>query len=174
MNQKGQILVESLVGITIAVIALTGVLTLLSNSLGVNKEIGRQFTATYLAAEGVEVIKGMIDSNYASGNAWNDGLSNGAYEVEYDSTSPDDTRFSSDNTEKSTRELFVNPSTGFHSYDGAGTMTTYIRTVQITNIDRGGDTTPDQIKVKSVVDWEGRGGEDQSVMIEDHFFDWRP
>lgn len=171
-NNEGQIMIESIIAITVGVIALTGILNLLTNSLGINRDVGQRFTANYLAMEGIEITKSLIDSNYANGDPWNDGLSDGSYEFEYDTTEPTTSRIS--DAERSNNVFYFNSSNGIYSYDSTGnTETRFRRTIFIDNINRDGEGGADEMKVKSIVEWP-EGDSDREIIIEDHFFDWRP
>ena len=66
-SQKGQILIESVVAMSLIVIGLLGILTLLSNSIAFNRNVANKLTATYLA-EGIEVMKSIADENYTQKN----------------------------------------------------------------------------------------------------------
>ncbi len=162
-NREGNLLVESIVGISIAVVGLLGILGLLSRSLAINKDVGQKFVATYLAAEGIEVVKSLIDKDYADGNAWNTTVTGGSYEVSYDSTVLGAV---------SGNPLLFDPANGKYSYAG-GNPTLFTRTVDVLEIDNNGDGGTDEIKVNSVVQWLARGVT-QEIDLEDHFFDWRP
>ncbi|MCP6720208.1 MAG: hypothetical protein KJI72_02725 [Patescibacteria group bacterium] len=164
-NREGNLLIESMVGISIAVVGLLGILGLLSRSLAINKDVGQKFIATYLAAEGIEVVKSLIDKDYADGNAWNTTVTGGSHEVSYDSTALT-TLVGSPNT------LLFDSTDRTYSYAG-GNPTLFTRTVDIVEIDNNGDGGTDEIKVNSIVQWLARGVT-QEVNLEDHFFDWRP
>ena len=87
-GKEGSLLIESIVSINIALIGLLGVLGLLSSSLSLNRDMGQKIIATYLAAEGIEVVKNLIDLNYVDGNvAWNERINTGSYELSYNSDS---------------------------------------------------------------------------------------
>ena len=60
---KGYVLVESVVAMTIVVVGLLGIFSLLSQSLSLNRVVGDRYVGTYLAAEGIEVVKNIIDNN---------------------------------------------------------------------------------------------------------------
>jgi len=152
-------MVESLVAISVSVIGLLGVLGLLSRSLAINKDVTQKFVATYLAAEGIEIVKSIIDANYANRRPWNNGLSNGNWEAAYN-----DSRLTPQGRQPNF--LYFDPTTGIYNYDRKKNQTPFQRTILIQNVSQG------QIKVISRVQWTERGI-GKEVKLEDKFFDWR-
>lgn len=161
-------MIESIIAITIGVVALTGVLNLLTNSLGINRDVGQRFTATYLAMEGIEITKGIINSNYSNGDPWNDGLSRGSYEFQYNTLNPSDNKINSNSDFRSNSALYFNDSLGLYSYNTTNNQTRFTRTIQIEPL-----RDSEEMKVRSVVEWE-EGSNEREIVIEDHFFNWRP
>lgn len=157
-RKSGQALVESIVALSVLTMGLLGIITLLSQSLGLNRSVSDNYTATYLGTEGIEVVKSIIDANQIQGRAWNEGLMNGAYEVTYDSVSL---------TSNQDRFLRYEPATNLYSYAGSQ-ATTLKRTVTIERI------SGDELRVLSRVTWTTRGAGSFDIVLEDHFFDWRP
>ncbi len=157
-RREGQLLIEAMIAISIITVGIVGVLALLSRSLTLNRVVADQYTATYLAAEGIEVVKSIIDANIVNARPWNQGLTDGAYEVDFQSVAlaPD-----------AGRQIQFDSSTGYFGYQG-GTPTTYRRRIQIALI------SSDEVRVNSVVDWTTHGGGTFSLDTEDHFFNWRP
>ncbi len=155
--KKGQLLIESGVAISILVVGLLGIFGLLSRSLSLNNVVSSQYIASNLAAEGIEVVKNLIDANIIQYKPWNQGFSSGSYEVAFDSLvlASNQNRF-----------LLFDSSANTYNYQ-TGQATPYKRTIQITNIGS------DEIKVNSIVSWQIHGGS-YSVNLEDHFFNWRP
>jgi hypothetical protein len=166
-GRKGNLLVESIVAISVVIIGFLGVLGLLSRSLGINKDVSQKFIATYLAAEGIEVVKSLIDKDFVDGSPWNSCCSNGTWEVAYD------------DTVLTAAPVPPNPPTSllFDEADGSynylsGEPSLFTRVVEISEFDRNGDSRTDEIKVNSKVSWSRRGV-DQEINLEDRFFDWR-
>jgi len=158
-SKKGYLLMEVMVAISLLTIGFLAVLSLVSNSLSLNRIVSDQFTANYLAMEGIEIVKNLIDSNYLSGNPWNQGFSNGNYEVDYQSV----------NLEADLQRRFLFDSTsGFYDYNG-DIKTPFKRTIAVELLEGG-----NEIKVNSIVEWTGRGGGEFEVNLEDKFFNWRP
>jgi hypothetical protein len=158
MNRRaGQSIIESIVALGILTVGLMGILGLLNQSIGLNRLISDNYTATYLAAEGIEVVHSILDANIIAGRPWNSALTDGMYELEYNSTalSPDQGR-----------------ALGFDSvsklyYYGAPRSTPFRRSIQIS---RQGAA---ELRVISRVSWIGRGNSNFEVVLEDRFFDWR-
>ncbi len=57
-------MVEMMVAITIIATGLIGMLGLINRSLGIQRVTAEQYTATYLAAEGIEIMKNFFDRSY--------------------------------------------------------------------------------------------------------------
>lgn len=67
-------LIETLVAISILLVAIVGPLTLASRGIASAGFAKQQVIATYLAQEAVEYIRNVRDSNKISGSPWNTGL----------------------------------------------------------------------------------------------------
>jgi len=159
-------LVEALVAMGILTVAVFAIFSMLTRSTSLNRSISQQYVATYLAAEGLELVKNITDSNlFVCGTPWNEGVVGGssgsarAYEVDYlsDAMRP-----------VSGQKLRIDPVTGFYQYQ-TGEPSIFTRTVRIETI-----SSDKEIRVVSVVNWRGRGGVQSEVSLEDHFFKWRP
>jgi hypothetical protein len=158
-KSEGQLLVEAMVAIGLVVIGLLGVFALLSQSLGLRRVVSERYIATYLAAEGVELVKNIIDTNYIQGIVWNQGIDSGDYLIDYDGGLQP--------TIAPASPLLYNESTGIYSYN-SGNPTRFKRLINITLSSDG-----ENITVNSIVDWQTRGGGEFSVNLEDHFYNWR-
>lgn len=167
-RRKGQMLIEAIVAITVLSVGLLGIVSLLSNSLGLNRVISEQYTATYLAAEGIEVVKNAIDHDTilragGSSVAWNQNLSPGAYEVEYGSAAP----FAPNQD----RFLCFDDQIKLYSYSACGApgsaQTNFKRRIVIEWL------SSDEMRVVSIVNWKTRGGGNFTTNVEDHFTNWR-
>ncbi len=155
---RGQALVESIVALSVLVVGLLGIITLLSQSLGLNRSVSDNYAATYLATEGIEVVKSIIDMNQIQGRAWDSGLNDGTYEVVYTSTSL---------MSNQDRFLRYDPATNLYSYGGSQ-QTPFKRTVTITHV------SGSELRVVARTTWTTRGAGSFEIVLEDHFFKWRP
>lgn len=178
-SRKGQSIVEAMVALSILMIGLMGVLTLLSRSLLLQRATGDRAKATYLAAEGIEIAKSLIDHDVYLGIASHGGTGgwmtcfpspSGDYDLDFASKGcPPD--FSSD------KPLLFSPSTGFYYSDadiGApsdAVPTNFVRSITIVN-NQAAD--PNEIDVRSTVTWDTGAITQQKVVLEDHFYNWRP
>jgi len=164
-KQAGQILVESIVGISVALMGLLGVLTLLTRSYVYTQGAGQRFVATYLAAEGIEVVRSMVDKNYIDEQPWDRGISPEIpYAVDFDSQNLTPISGSVD-------PLLFNRATGVYRSDVYGTSegaSPFRRIVEISYPEEN----PDEMIVISRVSWATKG-ESNDVVLEDHFFNWR-
>jgi hypothetical protein len=154
-NIKGQAIVESIAALAVLTIGFLSLVVLMSNAIGLSRVNSEHYIATYLAAEGIEVVKNIIDTNVISGRPWNNGLAiNGTYEVEYNSSSL-----------LSNQNRFLRFDSNSKTYNYSNTQNTpFIRKIEITNINSN------HIRVKSTVSWISRGGAQFQVDLEDHFY----
>lgn len=177
-KQDGQIMIEAIVAISMVTIGLLGIITLLINSSRWNRDVSHELVATYLAAEGVEVMKNLIDASIASelrGDTmatWNAGLPEGLYEIQHGAA------FGSDGTlpgtpgarqisPNSAQKLMYDSGAGAYQY-GSGDASPFSRVVQVIGPRGGSDT----LLVSSTVFWDGQEGV-ENIHLEDVFTYWR-
>ncbi|MDP2638864.1 MAG: prepilin-type N-terminal cleavage/methylation domain-containing protein [Candidatus Azambacteria bacterium] len=160
-NMLGFTLVETMVAVGVVMIGFTAVLSLSSTSLFHISSIQDRLIATNLAAEGIEVIRNIRDTNWLQNQSWDLNLSDKNYQAAYNSVPPllsyGDIAY---------RDVFLSiDSNGFYNY-GSGAPTKYKRNISITHI------TSYEIRVVSTVNWKIRNI-DYSASVEDHLFDWK-
>ncbi|MEX2054035.1 MAG: prepilin-type N-terminal cleavage/methylation domain-containing protein [Candidatus Colwellbacteria bacterium] len=159
-NQKGQLLIEAMVAVSLMLVGLLGIFGVLSRSLGLSRVAADQFVAVNLASEGIEIAKNILDSNYRAGNAWNQGFANGNnYHVGYQSETLND--------QGCEEELYLNSQGYYDCRAIPGLAVKFKRVLEVENI------SPNQLNVRSRVNWTGRGGIRLEVEVEDHFYSWR-
>ena len=165
--RRGQTMIEAMIAMSLLVIGFLGVIALLNRSVGVNRVVADNISATYLAAEGVEVVKNMLDGNYIQGRPFFTHFASCApcvWEVQHD------TDWDNPPRAYAARRLWYNGATGFYSQQAFGEETPFTRRVEV----RLGGPNNNELVVRSVVDWRGRGGGQSSVDIEDRFYNWFP
>ncbi|MEK7546636.1 MAG: hypothetical protein AAB536_00410 [Patescibacteria group bacterium] len=158
-SRRGQSLVEALVALSFLTVGFMAVFSLLSRSLSLNRSSTESYVATYIAAEGIEIARNIVDTNGIQKNAWSYGFSGGSgdYEAEYNSRSlsPNQDRF-----------LTYNPNSHIYGYGGS-IQTPFKRLIRVTFVSQY------EMKINSIVFWTGLGGGSFRVNLEDHFMNWR-
>lgn len=154
----GQLIVEAVIAIFFITTAVLLFVGLLARSSSVNTIVVDQYAAAYLASEGIEVVKNIVDGNYKKGLAWNDGINSGDYAVQYNSARLD-------NTYNYNNLIKIDNNSHFFQYDN-GNPTSYRRRITVVNI------SADHMDVVSTVNWTSHGI-NQKVALEDHFYNWR-
>ena len=149
---------ESLIAITVVVIGLLGLFSLLSRSVSLTRVVADRYVTAGLAAEGIEVVKNLVDHNVLTRKPWNLGLDTGAYEIAYNSSAL---------APFTNKTLFFDNATGLYSYQSGGTPTNFLRKVMVERIGAN------EIKVNSIVSWTSRGGASFETNVEDHFLNSR-
>lgn len=166
-GREGSFLVESIVALSLVVTGILGIVVLLTRSLGLTANVSQRAVAAYLAAEGIEVTKNIIDTAIATpaGRGWSfvSGLSP-AFEVEYNSVNP---LGLTGGVTESRRSLQFNPADGTYSYGGVQD-TPFKRTIRVAV----NPLNSDEVQVNAEVKWTVRGTE-ETLNLEDHFWNWR-
>ncbi len=190
-NKKGQLLIETLVALVILTTGFLGILGLLSRSLSLNRVVAEQYQANYLAAEGLEIVKNVIDQNIQNGLGFNEGfkLPVDCFEVVYNQISVstgvlvNNGRFKYqditcpsgiDATLNSSEISALNFNAKFYDYSSsadiiAAPFKRYIK-ISCPVVDV---SCKNEIIADSYVDWISRGGGQFEVHLEDTFYNWR-
>ncbi len=152
----GFTLVEALVTLVVLTIALGPSLILTTNINNTAAVVKNNLIAANLAQEGVEVIRGIRDTNWFNGVAFDTGLADGTYRVEWNSDA--------------VITLGANPpvkeDNGLYNYS-TGNNTIFRRTISILKVNAS------ELRIISEVTWEERGARARSAMAESHLFNWK-
>jgi hypothetical protein len=163
-SQKGQSLVEVMVAITALTVGFLGISSLLSRSLALNRVTTNEVTATYLASEGVEVAKNLIDHDVYGALGWDTCFgSGGDFELDYTTIDckTELTRFTGGG-----RPLWYHTDTHLYNYiSNGGSATSFTRMIKVIPVG-------DEITVIAVVWWAGLNGAQGNINLEDHFYKW--
>ncbi|MFA6354099.1 MAG: hypothetical protein WCX12_00185 [Candidatus Paceibacterota bacterium] len=187
-KNSGQAIIEALVALGILSVAFFAVLSLLDNSISLGNVVSDQNIATYLAGEGIEIVKNLVDTNISRRNStsspasFDEDFSIGAYEVSYfDPLDADDPIGSNTQDGKnpgkrigdvgvrSTNPLDFDEVSGgyYQTYPAPVNPSHFYRTIVITR-------SPGKwIKAESIVQWIGKGGVTKEIKLEDYFYNWR-
>ncbi len=167
-SNSGQVLVEATVALSILIIGYISILALLNRSLGQSSLIADQTIATYLASEGLEVVRNLIDAQPLKGEGFGNGISDGSYEVDSNTQLETDVPEDGFNPGSgiagslSATPLRFDPIEGYNYI--VGEPTRFFRTIQIKN------PNPNQIQAISIIQWKTKGGGSNEVRLEDFFF----
>lgn len=173
ISRKGQSLIEVMVAMTMLTVGFLGAIALLSRSLALNRFTTSNVTATYLASEGVEVAKNLIDHDVfaqefgAQGTGWGSCFGNGGnFEIDNTTGEPGGWGQCGNLVRWSSPGDALKYDSVAHTYGYQnGTPTIFAREISITN-------GTGEITVVSTVFWQGLDGAPESVQLEDHFYDW--
>lgn len=164
-KKNGVTLVELLIALGILTLGIVAALGLLTQSLGFSRIVSDRYVANFLAIEGIEVVKNVIDNN-----SWG-AVSAGTYEVEYNDAS---LPFASYTAPGNFLRVGAD---GFYGYDsGTGSKETrFKRRVVVSYPDDCGveSRCADHARVNAIVDWTSLSNIDFSIDVEDHFFNWK-
>ena len=87
-RRKAFTLIEVITVLFVVSVALVGVMSLVVQSLNSQTYNKSNLIAYHLAQEGAEMIRGVRDSNWLAGPAWNANLGNGQYYMDYTDSAP--------------------------------------------------------------------------------------
>jgi hypothetical protein len=172
-SRIGQSLVEVMVALSVLVVGFLGILTLLSQSLSINEDLSNQVTATYLASEGIELAKNILDHDMyqhlaGQGLGWGTAFgSGGDFQLDY-----------------TTCDALLTPATACKPPIYSGATLSFDSTDDLYSYNSGSPTpfTRDirvkpngssEITVDSIVTWDVGGGT-QTIVLEDDFYNWHP
>lgn len=168
MKNNGFTLVETLIAISILVLAVTGAFSAAHSGMTSALYSKDQITAFYLAQEGMEQVRNLRDRNGISALNWMNGIANPGDPCEVGFTCYADAL---DSATPLTRcsgtcpNLRLNTN-GFYSYDG-GTETRFRRELRVSTINGN------EVVVESTVYWSKGLLVERSFTAREHLFNWQ-
>jgi len=172
MLSKSFTLIEVLVATFVITLGVAGGLVVVSQTTAFTQITSSRLTATYLAQEGIEIVKNIRDTNFLlihrgliTEDQWAQGLTvcGGGCEADYNDLIL--TPFAS---------RYLNIDAGFYQYSGFGVQTSFKRKITIfdlLDLDDPPDEIPDQAKVLVEASWEERGRTHQ-VAAQENVYKW--
>lgn len=162
-----------MIALSMLTVGFLGITSLLLQSFSLNRALTSQATATYLAAEGIEIAKNLIDHDvYAhlagQGLGWGSCFGTGGdFQLDYATID-----CSSSVPPPSYDGSYLNFDPGTHQYGYAAangaTATPFTRDIRVTV------PNANEIIVNAIVQWSTGSLVGQSVNLEDHFYNWHP
>ena len=158
-------LIETFIAITILVMAITGPITLISQSLSSAKTVKGRVTSIYLAQEVFEYVRNVRDCNILDGLGWLDGLdpcliSGQKCKIDSPAQSIDACSLSG------CEYLKYNPISYLYNYD-SGDTSLFKREIEITEIKPG-----KEIKISVDVFWN-EGPRLNQFSVESYLLNWQ-
>ena len=156
-------MIETLAAIFIITVGLISGITLITSTVSFISLGSAKLTASYLAQEGIEIVRNIRDKNWIAGQEWDYGFTAGVFRLDYNDNSPNDF-ISYDG-------LPLNiDSQGLYSYD-AGAPTIFRRSVRIKPSDIDNEGNP-IINILVLVEWD-RLGETHKVEAREYLYNWK-
>ena len=152
--KKGFTIIELLVVILIISIGITGSYALVGNIFASSSLMAQRLSAAYLAQEGIEIVRNIRDSNWVNGDSWNNGITTGNFEVDYD-----DLALSA----YSGNKLKIN--NNIYNYT-SGTDSIYDRKITIST------NGSDSLNIAVTITWFSNNS-NHSILIEENIYDWK-
>jgi hypothetical protein len=176
-SRRGQSIIEAIVAITVLTTGFLGIATLLARSLFLSRVVADQITANYLASEGIEIAKNLIDHDVYETLAGIPGYGWGRC-FTYQGSNPEDVEVDYTTTQCASMSAFVipgdpllyDPVTHLYSYNPPfadnPVTTDFTREIRV-------KLNGDVIVVDSIVRWDTGAETNQSLKLEDTFYNWR-
>lgn len=168
-QQSGFTLIEMLIAVLIFSLSLVALMTIASRSIQSNRAAQDEIIAQYLAAEGIEGVRHIRDTNFVSGQDWLTGIDQcigGSCHLRLNSSLPDsgaEALYNLATCESNCGPLMLDDNR--YGMD-TGDLTNFTRTI---TFQQGSDNV---ISVASRVDWmQGRAS--RSITMESLLTNWQ-
>ena len=174
---KSFTMLEVILAITVLTLAVGGSFALISQTIASISVIQSKLIASYLAQEGIEIVKNIRDTNWLKIQSWDQGLDGGdCWEGDYQTGVPPDhpsfTSCPSPYQYDDLRFLDIDEN-GFYSYS-FGDPTIFKRKITISDkvdLDAPLDGEMDKLKVSVEVLWAERG-KMHSIIAQEYLYNW--
>lgn len=175
-SRRGQTLVEAIVALSILTTGFIGIATLLTKSFELNRTTMNDTQATYLASEGIELVKNLMDHDvyvgFASGPGvydWGVSFPQTGYYYDIDNNTTSTANLPAPKNSPDVTPLDFDPNTHTYNYDAVdGTPTNFVRNIHIAKMLNG-----NEYDVQSTVKWTDNGLSN-TITVEDQFYNWHP
>lgn len=164
----------------VLIVGFLGILSLLAQSIFLSRTVSNETTATYLASEGIEIAKNLIDHDVYEhlaglGTGWGNCFGTGG-NFEFDITTTDCGSLVKVADQSELDFLYYDPMSHVYVYaanDAVGQprVTGYTRMVKVTP---NPNAAIPEITINSIVYWNVGQANQQSVNLEDQFYNWHP
>ena len=167
---KGFTLLEVSIATFILTIGIGGSFVLIQRVFISSADFPSKLIATYLAQEGIEIVRNIRDTNWVKGASWDEGFEESGeyvYEIDYDNT---DLPFPLACSPCNFSDLnFFYIDNGFYQYSYSEEETKFKRKVTINR----SLEEPHILKVSVEVFWEEKGESRGPVRAQENLYKWR-
>lgn len=166
---RGFTLIESLVAITILLIAVVGPISLIGDSLRKMYYARDEALAINLAQEGIEMVRQVRDTNMLSGSAWLTSLADGTYMIDagnFMAGAPSSFVIYCGGA-CAPQPIYLDNTTGLYRQGAVYTSTRFSRIVTISSA----GLPANERQVTATVTWL-TGGTTGSVSVSEYIFSW--
>ncbi|MEK7094184.1 MAG: hypothetical protein AAB903_02490 [Patescibacteria group bacterium] len=181
-NRSGQTIMEMVVALSVLTVGFLGILTLINTSLGLNRVVSDNYRATYLAAEGIEIIKSLVATNEEKNIPFCAGIPEGTYELDYRARADTTTEYDCVTPYPGLTPIFMSdtplrlhPDTNLYDYVQAGVSepSNFYRRVKISYQTTLLNGERDKMVVESFVAWKDKTG-DNEISLATYIFNSKP
>lgn len=158
-NGAGFTIIEVLIAVAVITIGILGILVIIHQTIAYMALSSSRLVATYLAQEGMEIVRNIRDTNWLNARSWNDGLNQGDYEADYN-----------DPSLLSWGNNYLKINGGFYNYD-SGDLTRFKRKITISDPGQASCGNAPCLSVKAEVFWQQLGRTHQ-VVSEEYLYNW--
>ena len=179
-SRSGQSLLEMMIALSMLTIVFMGIATLLERSFFLNQVATNETIGSYLAAEGIEITKSIIDHDMYGGvtkngkSTWGVDFPGGfGSSLTYSPVFTTVTFLNNAAPRKPTTPLKFDPNNPIFGYAynlSSGKNTPFTRLVTIIKP----NSNHYEIDVISTVTWSTGPLTKETITDEDHFYDWNP
>ena len=163
MFSKGFTAIEAIIAIFILTVAVIGVYSSFSRMAISTSILSSRLIASYLAKEGIEVIRNIRDTNWLTPQNWDTNLTDCVAGCEVD--------YKSDALAAYNGKYLNIDANGFYSYS-TGQATKFKRKITITPQKvKEEDEEYNILKVSALIEWQERG-EPYNFSAEGYLYDW--
>lgn len=176
-------MVEVMVAMFVLTTGFLAILSLLAQSLYLSKNESNQTNATYLASEGIELARNLVDHDVYQhlaglGSGWGTTFGTGGdFELDYTTcTNLPNAASACDPQPFSSQDfLYYDPTSHTYRYSFDNPLGDSLVKTPFTRLIRVTPNGANEITVQSIVTWDvGSVTGQQSVDLEDHFYNWYP
>lgn len=156
---KAFTLSEVMVAIFVILVGILGVYTVIQQTISYISFSNSKLIATYLAQEGMEIVRNIRDTNWLEEEDWANGLGTGDRQADYNDSSL--SAYSGNPLNLETAD--------FYGY-GSGTPTKFRRKITINSTDVNDDGEND-LEVIVLIQWQQRG-KTSEITVRKNLYDW--